>query len=309
MRPIRKPISQSETESQTEGLHYFEVEPEQSTFYTIGVDVTHRCNMECSNCYSPVRTIPDVAKEDLIRFFSRLGQKTEIRLTGGEPTLRSDLPELIRAINDLGHRAAIMTNGLRLADRAYAQLLFDAGLKFVAISVNGADDDVVYKKTDGVACAEKKMKALANLADIGYFLNLNCILVKNVNEHVPARLNQILRDLKVNGVIRFRNIGKLGRFMQQDNFTFDEMIQLVTSAFGVDPKLAEESRTVNGYEEEHNVLFPVDPKRKLSTTWIKITDWRPTENSIPDPNSARRGRMTKDFKVAPFFEHAKLTGN
>jgi molybdenum cofactor biosynthesis enzyme MoaA len=289
-------------------LHYFEVEPEQSRFYTIGVDVTHRCNMECANCYSPIRNLPDVSKEDLIKFFSRLGRKTEVRLTGGEPTLRSDLPELIRAINQHGHRAAIMTNGLRLADREYAQSLFDAGLKFVCISVNGADDDTVYKKTDGIACAEKKMRALQNCADIGFFLNMNCILIKGVNEHIPARLNQVLRDMKVNGVLRFRNIGKLGRYMQQDNFTFDEMIGLVTKAFGVDRALADESHKVNGYEEEHNVLFPVDPKKKFSTTWIKITDWRPNENSIPDPDSARRGRMTKDFKVAPFFEHAKLNG-
>ncbi len=289
-------------------LGYFEVEPEKSEFYTVGVDVTHRCNMECANCYSPIRNLPDIPKEDLIKFFSRLGKKTEIRLTGGEPTLRNDLPELIRAINDHGHRAAIMTNGLKLADRAYAQSLFDAGLKFVAISVNGADDDEVYKKTDGVACAKKKMQALKNCAEIGFFINLNCILIKGVNEHVPKRLHENLKELKVNGVIRFRNIGRLGRYMSQDNFTFDEMIGLITDAFGVDRALAEESRTVNGYEEEHNVLFPVDPSKKRTTTWIKITDWRPTEDSIPDPKSTRRGRMTKTGKVAPFFEHAKLNG-
>lgn len=289
-------------------LKYFEVEPEQSQFYTIGVDVTHRCNMECANCYSPVRALPDVPKDELIKFFSRLGRRTEIRLTGGEPTLRSDLPELIRAINQHGHRAAIMTNGLKLSDKNYAQSLFDAGLKFVCISVNGADDDAVYKISDGVACAEKKMKALKNCAEIGFFLNLNCILMKGVNDHVPERLRHILKDLDVNGVLRFRNIGKLGRFMQRENYSFDEMIDLVTAAFGVDRNVAAVSHKVNGYEEEHNVLFPVDPKRKLSTTWIKVTDWRPTENSIPDPNSARRGRMTKDYKVAPFFEHAKING-
>lgn len=291
-----------------ENLKYFEVEPEESQFYTVACDVTHRCNMECSNCYSPIRNLPDIPKEDLIRFFSRFKKRTELRLTGGEPTLRSDLPELIRAINQYGHRAALMTNGLKLSNREYTQSLFDAGLKFVAISVNGADDDEVYKKTDGIACAEKKIKALRNLAEIGFFLNLNCIIVKGVNDHVPKRLYELLREMNVNGVIRFRNIGKLGRYMKQDNYTMDEMIDLVTSGFGVDKKLAEESRYVNGYEEEHNVLFPVDPKRKLSTTWIKITDWRPSENSIPDPNSTRRGRMTKDYRVAPFFEHSKLNG-
>lgn len=291
-----------------DGIKYFEVEPEQSQFYTIGVDVTHRCNMECANCYSPVRNLPDVPKEELIRFFSRLGRRTEVRLTGGEPTLRKDLPELIEAIKHYGHRAAIMTNGLRLADRSYAQSLYDAGLKFACISVNGADDDAVYLKTDGVACAEKKIAAVSNCADVGFFLNLNCILVRGVNEHVPARLVKLLDDLKVHGTLRFRNIGQLGRYMDINNYTFDEMIDLVTRAFGVDRAAAESSRNVNGYEEEHNVLFPLNPKKKLSTTWIKVTDWRPYEGAIPDPASSRRGRMTKDYKVAPFFEHAKLNG-
>jgi molybdenum cofactor biosynthesis enzyme MoaA len=308
IEPMHADVREIPVAGLQEPLHYFEIEPEDSKFYTVGVDVTHRCNMACANCYSPIRDLPDVPKEDLLRFFSRLGQRTEIRLTGGEPTLRTDLPELFRAIVELGHRASLMTNGLKLADKTYTAELKATGLKFVALSVNGADRDDVYKKLDGQACADKKMRALDNLAELGFFLNLNCILAKGINDDAPARLRDKLKELGSHGTLRFRNIGKLGRHMTCDNWTFDEMIDLVTDAFGVDRRLAEESKLVNGYEEEHNVLFPVDPKRKYSTTWIKITDWRPSENSIPDPNSIRRGRMTKDFKVAPFFEHAKING-
>ena len=206
---------------------YYELEPEDSQFYTIGVDVTHRCNMECANCYSPIRDLPDVDQNGLLDFFRRLGRKTEVRLTGGEPTLREDLPLLIEAIARYGHRPAIMTNGLRLADKNYCQSLKNAGLKFVAISMNGADDDEVYQTLDHRRCARLKMRAFENIIEMGFFLNINCILARGINDHVPLRLAEILKSFRVNGVIRFRNIGKLGRFMERPNFSFDEMIDLL----------------------------------------------------------------------------------
>lgn len=296
-----------ENEIQTlQELNYYEVEPEHSQFYTIGVDVTHRCNMECSNCYSPIRTLPDVDFNDLVQFFNKLKKRTEVRLTGGEPTLRNDLPELISAINSAGHRAAIMTNGLKLSDLDYCKKLKAAGLKFVCMSMNGADDDSVYEKMDGRKCAELKMKALDNITSLGFFVNINCILVRGVNDYIPARLANILEKLNTRGVLRFRNIGQLGRFMKTPNYQFDEMVDLLAKAFNKDPKKIVQMNQVNGYEEDHNILFPIDDNKTLSTIWVKVTDWNPGKSSIPDPNSKRRGRMTKDFKVAPFFEHAKI---
>jgi molybdenum cofactor biosynthesis enzyme MoaA len=294
--------------AQSLGLNYFEVPPEKSSFYTIGVDVTHRCNMECANCYSPIRNLPDVSMKDLFHFFERLGRKTELRLTGGEPTLRKDLPEIIRKINELGHRSAIMTNGLKLADKDYAATLKQAGLKFVCISMNGADDDDLYLKMDNKKCAEQKVQALKNCSELGFFTNINCIMAKGVNPEAPSRLYKLLKEINIHSVLRFRNIGKLGRYLSLENYTFDEMVESICAAFGKNPSEVKRYNLVNGYEEEHNILFPVDAGKTRTTSWVKITDWRPTENSCPDPNSIRRGRMTKNFNVAPFFEHSKLFG-
>ena len=44
-------------------LNYYEQEPEDNTFQDIFVDITHRCNMECKNCYLPTRTPPDMQLE------------------------------------------------------------------------------------------------------------------------------------------------------------------------------------------------------------------------------------------------------
>ncbi len=289
-------------------LNYYEVTPENSSFYTIGCDITHRCNMECSNCYSPIRTLPDVNKEEFFNFIKKLKKKTEIRFTGGEPTLHKDLEEMIEKVIELGHRPAIMTNGLKLADINYAARLKDAGLKFVCMSLNGADENNIYLQMDGQNCAPLKMKALDNLIELGFFINLNCIIAKGVNEHIPLKIIDYLQSKSTHAVLRLRNIGQLGRFMENENYTFEQLINLISKQFNKSPDEIRKFRSVNGYEEEHNILFPIEKNKKLNTSWIKITDWRPSETSIPDPNSRRRGRMTKNFMVAPFFEHALING-
>jgi len=65
---------------------------EQSPFDIVFVDVTHRCNMACANCYIPNRDVPDLDAEWILRMLARLPPRRNIQLVGAEPTLRSDLP-------------------------------------------------------------------------------------------------------------------------------------------------------------------------------------------------------------------------
>ena len=85
-------------------MNYFELEPEENTFSNIVVDLTHRCNMECANCYIPNRDVPDLDKEKLYDALARLPARSYIRLIGAEPTMRQDLPEIITRVLRLGHR-------------------------------------------------------------------------------------------------------------------------------------------------------------------------------------------------------------
>lgn len=288
-------------------INYYELEPEDNTFYSVVADITHRCNMECANCYIPNRSIPDMDVDKLIDCISRFPKRCEIRLIGAEPTVRKDLPQIISRIRDTGHRPVMMTNGLKLANYEYAKTLYDSGLKTVNISMNGADDDSIYAVTDELRCAKKKVKALNNCVDLGYFININCILMKGVNDDVPKRLLDIVNNLKTNAVIRFRNVGQLGRhaLTQEQNFSFEELINLISQHVGKSYDYIIQHNTVNGYKEKNNVLFPLNPENHVKSVWIKITNWSP-ENDIPDPGSIRRGRITQDFKIAPFFEHVKI---
>ena len=285
-------------------MNYFELEPENNIFHSIIADVTHRCNMVCANCYIPNRDIPDMDINKLKECISKFPKRTEIRLIGAEPTLRKDLPEIIKMIRDTGNRPMLNTNGLRLANNDFAEKLSDSGLRSLSLSMNGADYDALYLKTDNMLCAKRKMKALTNCVKNHIFVNINCLIMKGVNEQAIPRLIEIAKQFDVKIVLRFRNIAQLGRYTLEkyENYSYDELIEIVSGITNVDSDEIKKSNNIDGYEEEHNVLFRV-PNSKV---WIKITDWCPTNSIIPDPNSKRRGRITQDFKVAPFFEHVKI---
>ena len=104
-------------------MNYFELKPEENTFSNIVIDLTHRCNMECTNCYIPNRDIPDLDKEKLYDVLKKLPNRTYIRLIGAEPTMRDDLPEIIAKVKHLGHRPSVTTNGLKLAHLPYVKKL------------------------------------------------------------------------------------------------------------------------------------------------------------------------------------------
>jgi molybdenum cofactor biosynthesis enzyme MoaA len=287
-----------------QNINYFELEPEDNIFHSVIADVTHRCNMECANCYIPNRNIPDMDFDKLRDCISKFPKRTEVRLIGAEPTVRKDLPELIKMIRATGNRPMLNTNGLRLANVDYTKKLSESGLRLTSISMNGADSDVLYLKTDNMMCAKRKVKALENCVKHNIFVNINCLIMKGVNEDAIPRLINMARKLDVKIVLRFRNIAQLGRYTleKEENYSYNNLIHLIGSIAGVDSDIIKQSNVVDGYEEEHNVLFQV-PNSKI---WIKITDWCPPDSIIPDPNSKRRGRITENFKVAPFFEHVKI---
>ena len=91
-------------------MNYFELQPEENTFSNVVIDLTHRCNMECANCYIPNRELPDLDKHKLYEFLKRLPNRTYIRLIGAEPTMREDIFEIISTIKNIGHRPSLTTN-------------------------------------------------------------------------------------------------------------------------------------------------------------------------------------------------------
>lgn len=289
-------------------LNYYELEPKDNHFYSIFVDITHKCNMECANCYTPNRLKKDLDKKRLYEVLEELPNKAEVRLIGGEPTLRTDLMEIIHNIKIRGHRPTMMTNGLIVARPGYARELADAGMRSIYLSMNGADDNAIYKIMDGGGSwAERKVKALEECLDVKMNVNVGAILQKGVNDHIPKRLLELVNSFDSKAILRFRNVGQLGRYSleKHQNWTWDEMVELVCNQLGIDKEWASTQNRINGYDEKNVIFFPMEADKKFTTSWVKITDWSPAGAELPDPGNTRRGKLTDDFKLAPFFEHIK----
>ena len=119
------------------------------------LEVTDRCDLRCAVCFAdagrdPAEDPPLASMHRrLERAMAAVGP-TNLQLSGGEPTLRDDLPEIVEVARRVGYAfIQVNTNGLRLAhDIEYAKRLKEAGLASVFFQFDGVDD-AVYRALRG----------------------------------------------------------------------------------------------------------------------------------------------------------------
>lgn len=276
--------------------------PEENTFDALMVDVTHRCNMECANCYLPNRDIPDMDVKKLYQLIDKLPKKTFIRLIGAEPTMREDIFDIIKNIKNMGHHVSLTTNGLKLHKSEYVSKLKKSGLRLVLLSMNGADDDEVYKIVDNGKYSSLKMKALDNLISNNFIVNTGTIVLKNINEHCIKRQYEIFTryQTKVKPVLRFRTMAPLGRYMGNEySYELEEFKSVVCSQLNVTDRYIN-NNLKNVKNSFTGLIF------EMPHAYIRLVDWSVDDDGVPDKGNESRGRITEDFMISPFFEHVKL---
>jgi cyclic pyranopterin phosphate synthase len=159
------------------------------TVRDLRISVTDRCNLRCVYCM-PAQGMPWLPKQDLLTYeelarFARvcldLGVDG-IRLTGGEPTVRADLPILVRLLNELrpGLDLSMTTNGLKLV--AMAESLRDAGLRRVNVSLDTLDRG----RFQQIARRDRLPEVIAGLEAarrVGFHpIKVNAVLMRGFNE-------------------------------------------------------------------------------------------------------------------------------
>lgn len=280
--------------------------------------------MECANCYIPNRDVPDLDKEKLFEFLSRLPSRTYIRLIGAEPTMRDDLPEIISKVKTLGHRPSVTTNGLKLAQPSYVKKLKDAGLRLLLHSMNGADDDEAYKELDNGKWATVKVRALDNIFAERLPINTGTIIARGVNEYVMNRQVEVFAERaianeinfnttppynKITPVLRMKSVGMIGRYMEGVSYTIDELTDMAVYRLGIDKSdIIKTSAGVvkagpQSGEALTSYMFPYETE--AGKILIRLIDWQTDDDGVIDHDNPNRGRLTENFTVAPFFEHVK----
>lgn len=120
--------------------------------YRMDLALTYRCNNACAHCYNArPRNYPELSTQDWFVLLDKLWDLgiPHIVFTGGEPTLRADLPELIHHAESNGQITGLNTNARKLKDPQYLQSLVDAGLDHVQITLESHNPEI----HDQMVCA------------------------------------------------------------------------------------------------------------------------------------------------------------
>jgi MoaA/NifB/PqqE/SkfB family radical SAM enzyme len=142
---------------------------------SVCVRVTRACNARCRFCLAPP-TGDAVAYGDLVRGFEWLAGLgvAKVHLCGGEPTIRRDLPEIIDAVDRLGFRCALTTNGILLR-AALLKRLKSAGVT-VKVSVHGPAP--IHDSMLGVECYDKVTGNIRMLRSAGVSVALQTVVTR-----------------------------------------------------------------------------------------------------------------------------------
>ncbi|WP_440619818.1 GTP 3',8-cyclase MoaA [Bacillus subtilis] len=212
------------------------------------ISVTDRCNFRCTYCMPAELFGPDypfLKKEELLSFeelerlatlfVTRFGVE-KIRLTGGEPLMRKDMPELIKKLARIpGIRdIAMTTNGSLLP--VYAKRLKEAGLQRVTISLDSLEDER-FKKINGRGVSVSKvLEGIEAAKQAGLGVKINMVVQKGVNEKDILPMARYFKEKgHILRFIEFMDVGNTNQWEKKDVMTKAEIIDLINEHMPVEP--------------------------------------------------------------------------
>lgn len=167
--------------------------------YRMDLAVTYRCNNDCAHCYNArARNFPELDTDQWKVVLDKLWNLgvPHIVFTGGEATLRNDLPELIKHAESNGQITGLNTNARRLMDMDYVNQLVDAGLDHVQITVESCVPEIHDEMMRARGAFKQTIAGLKNaLASKLYVMTNTTMLQTNVHT-IPDTLD-FLADIGV----------------------------------------------------------------------------------------------------------------
>jgi radical SAM protein with 4Fe4S-binding SPASM domain len=163
-------------------LNVKKIEPfqkELSAPYRMDIALTYRCNNKCMHCYAGgPRSTAELTTNEWLKVIDKLHMLgiPQVVFTGGEPTLRDDLPELIAYTQKMELVSGLVTNGRKLNNRAFLQSLIEAGLDHVQITVESFDAKVHDKITGSEGSWKETVEGLKNALALPIYTVTNTTL-------------------------------------------------------------------------------------------------------------------------------------
>ena len=205
------------------------------------LEVTRRCNLRCRFCFADGgATEDDPSAEELEAAITDIVKQCGpvlLQLSGGEPTLRDDLPRLVRFAKSAGcGTVQLNTNGLRLAeDPDYAARLAEAGLDIVFLQFDGVDDQI-YQTLRGAPLLREKAEAIRVCDALRLGVTLVPTVVPGVNDHALGEIVRFAADhLPAVRGVHFQPVSFFGRHdaAPDARYTLDRLMADLSEQAGI----------------------------------------------------------------------------
>jgi len=212
------------------------------------ISVTDRCNFRCPYCmpaeiygeaYEFLPRADILTFEELTRLVGIFAEKgvEKLRVTGGEPLMRNDLPKLIGMLNAIEgiDDLTLTTNGYLLSQ--FAQQLKDAGLDRITISLDSLDDEVFKAMNGRGFTTERVLGAIQTAAEVGLSpIKINCVVQKGVNDHTIVDLARHFQGTgHIVRYIEYMDVGNRNGWRSEHVVPADEIIARIDAEMPLEP--------------------------------------------------------------------------
>ncbi len=247
------------------------------------ISLTERCNLRCSYCM-PSEGVPLTPKAHLMnaeevyeitKLFVDQGV-TKVRLTGGEPLVRKDFPEILTKLVSLPITISITSNGVSI-DR-HMELLKTCGVQNINLSLDTLDA-VKFKKITFRNYFDKVYANMFTLIDAGFNVKINVVLMKGVNDDELLDFIHFTKNHRVS--VRFIEFMPFdgNQWNREKTVSYQEIMDTVGSAFAKAdiqrlqdaPNDTAKNYKIAGYQGEFAIISTVTNPFCDSCNRIRLT--------------------------------------
>ncbi len=217
--------------------------------HDLRISVMDRCNFRCPYCmpedkfhkeFEFMRSSERLSFDEIVRVaqvFQKLGVR-KLRITGGEPLLRQNLPDLIGdlsridGIDDL----ALTTNGILLG--AHAAALKAAGMDRVTVSLDSLDDAVFAEMSGNRGSKDRVLDGIREAVNAGLSpIKINTVVKRGINEHTTLDLLDYFRGTGVIvRFIEFMDVGTINHWRYSDTVPAKELVEMIDARWPIEPR-------------------------------------------------------------------------
>ena len=217
-------------------------------FRDLRISVTDRCNFRCTYCMpaeiygeryeflpkADLLTFEEITR--LVKMFARIGA-AKVRLTGGEPLVRNDLEKLVAMLSPIEgvQDLTLTTNAYLLPQKA--QVLKDAGLQRVTVSLDTLDDEIFSRMNGRGFSRDRVLEGIEAAENAGFAsIKINSVVQRGVNDHTVVEL---ARYFKARGhIVRFveyMDVGTRNGWRLDHVVPADEIVAMIDAEMPLEP--------------------------------------------------------------------------